>query len=445
MTRIEDDIREALRAEAARLRGVRPLRLTPSHSPAPHLARRPWAWLAPLAAATVVTALAIALVALHSLQNEPLPAAPQPSAQPTAQPSATRPFPQPSASPPSGQIPRYSVGFGDWDGNGNGFVRSYVVSDSLSGAKLGTVTAPKGTGFFGIPAAAAGDRQTFIVGATIPDPNPVLPYTTTGPVGWYQIRLSPGSARPVQMTRLPIPANVTDLPVIATGLSADGRYLAVGFGSSVKLQEDLRVYAVATGQLAGNWTMTIGKDFGHILEIRGLHWVNGDSTVGVTLRSSTLTHEEVRTVALGVGGGDLLAASHVVWSQNISPPAHGDYTDSTPLLCGTPFLTADGQTVVCANKTYSAADKATTLELLAYPIATPTTPRVIGSLRIRTFVDPFHMAVEWADPSGSTVIGCWPADFLVNGSQVQYLGVASGGTYHPLPRGASIPGGGLAF
>ena len=328
-----------------------------------------------------------------------------------------------------------------------------MVSDSLTGRKLATVQAPKGTEFFGITPAAAADDRTFIAGTTVIRRPPFPPYPTTGPVAWYLIRLSPGSAHPARMTKLPIPASVRDLPVLTTALSGDGRYLAVAFGSADTTRQQLRVYSVATGRLTRTWRMTDSKSVNSVQAITSLNWVNGDETVAFTLTWGEDTDAQVRTLALSAGGSELLPASHAVWSQHVPGPPHGRTTNSTPLLCGTPFLTADGQAVVCANRSYSAKDKTITIQWLAYPIATPATAHVVGSLRVPVKDDPSRMAVDWADPSGNVVIGYWmssifgPINKHGEGSLTMnsYIGVASNGGFSPLRYGSSIQGGILAF
>jgi hypothetical protein len=439
MSSLEDEIRDALRSEAGRLREVRPLRLQPAPQrlTAPRRARRLRAWVAPVTAAAAVTALAIALVVARS-------APPGPGA-PVATSSAS-----PTATAVAVHVPQYDVGLSGWNEDSNS--PGLVVSDSLTGRKLATVQAPKGTEFFGITPAAAADDRTFVAGTTVIRRPPFPPYPTTGPVAWYLIRFSPGSAHPVRMTRLPIPASVRDLPVLTAALSGDGRYLAVAFGSAGTTRQELRVYSVATGRLTRTWRMPDSKTFNALQTITALNWINGDETVAFTLTWGVDTDAQVRTLALSAGDSELLPASHAVWSQHVPAPPHGVITNSTPLLCGAPFLTTDGQAVVCANRSYSAKDKTITIQWLAYPIATPATAHVVGRLRVPVADDPARMAVDWADPSGNVVIGYWMSSIFGpikhgEGSLTMnsYIGVASNGGFIPLRYGSAVQGGILAF
>jgi hypothetical protein len=103
----------------------------------------------------------------------------------------------------------------------------------------------------------------------------------------------------------------------------------------------------------------------------------------------------------------LLADSRLVWSQYVPAAPHG--TPHAAHTCDTPFLTGDGQAVVCGNGVYSASDKRMTAVWLAYPLATPTRPRLIGSVKEPPNVSNFNgpVAVEWANDSGTEVIGSW--------------------------------------
>src|SRR6185437_15861914 len=107
MSTLEDEIRDTLRSEAARLREVRPLQLPPAaaaHEPqaVPRASWARWlrAWQGPAVAVAVVALVAGTLVILKSLRNEP-GTAPVASSSPIAGPSAA-----------ADAIPRYYVAFG---------------------------------------------------------------------------------------------------------------------------------------------------------------------------------------------------------------------------------------------------------------------------------------------------------------------------------------------
>jgi hypothetical protein len=364
MISLEDQIRDALRSEAGRLREVSPLRLLPAPGrlgpvTAPRRARRPWTWLAPVTAAVLVIALAIALVIVRTERNGPVvPARPQ--------------------SPAPATFPRYYVALEHLNNDGN--AARLMAGDSVTGKTLAAFNAPAGASFEGTTPAGAADDRTFVVAATLSQRKPPYPpWATDGPRAWYLLRLAPGSARPVSMTKLAIQSSAADLPVTQTALSADGRYLAVASGDAGTLREDLRVYSVATGQLVHAWTMVNAGAFSY-KTLSHLSWVNGDEAVAFNLMWGLSSHQEVRKVAVSAGGTDLLAASRVVWSQSVPAPPHGVITASTPQLCGLATLTADGQAIVCWKSVVSAGNAVPPMVWVAYPLSSPAQPRVIARI-----------------------------------------------------------------
>jgi len=122
-----------------------------------------------------------------------------------------------------------------------------------------------------------------------------------------------------------------------------------------------------------------------------------------------------------------------------SVPAALHGTRNAPHACDTPFLTGNGQAVVCGNSTYSPGDKRLSAVWLAYPLATPARPRVIGSVQEPRGVSSFNgsISVEWANPSGTKVIGSWnPAvELPQHGEEVtNYEGVIENGKVKPFHR-----------
>jgi hypothetical protein len=395
MSRVEDEIRASLRSEAARLREVRHLRLPPETAhPAPHRALRdsrlrlPSAWLAPAAVAAAIVLVAAALVTVRALENS-------------------------SAAPASSTLgggatvaaPRYYVGIGSVSRPGGHWNYAIVAGDAQTGKRVGYYTLPAGNRISWAASGAADDR-TFVVSAAV---FKYGPHTVAGPARWYLVRVFPGSADPVRVTPLAIQATSvtsTGTDVISIALSAGGTQLAVvsNTGSSV----GLAVFSVATGKLRHSWSIGM-RDVPRVdTPVIDPSWV-GDETVGFAFIGTPNVREEVRTLDVSSAGSDLLADSHVVWVQYVHPPAGGKYGKSTPRTCDTPFLTGDGQTVVCTTSSYSATDKRLSAVWLAYPVATPSRPRVIGSVteprQVTGFVGP--NVVEWVNSSGTEVIGAW--------------------------------------
>ncbi len=172
--------------------------------------------------------------------------------------------------------------------------------------------------------SGAADDRTFVVSASTP---PAVRGTNPGktPVQeaatWYLVRISPGAAQPVRVTRLPMPALPANADVRETALSGDGTELAV---LSVKIGESrtvgapltLQVYSVATGRLQHSWPAGIDETQANRTPISDLSWV-GDSTVGFAVTYTPAVREEVRTLDVSASGATLLADSRVVWSQYV--------------------------------------------------------------------------------------------------------------------------------
>jgi hypothetical protein len=430
MSSLEDEIRDTLRSEATRLREVRPLRLSPA--PGPHepraVPRAPWArrlraWQGPAVAVAVVVLVAATLVTLKSLRSEP-------AAAPVASPG---PVAGPIAGPASaaGATPRYYVELG-WSRTAVSW--AIIVGDEQAGKTIATFPLPKGNSLFSAAASGAADDRTFVVSAA---PS----HGVAGPPVWYLVRIFPGSADPVRVTKLPIKFPVGE-GVRGIALSGDGTELAVvaTAGGSLKqgVPPTLQVYSVATGRLQHSWPTGFSESAGNPDPVTDLSWV-GDSTVGFAVTYSPKVREEVRTLDVSKSGGDLLADSRLVWSQYVPAAPHG--TPHAPQACDTPFLSGNGHAVVCGNSTYSASDKRLSAVWLAYPLATPTRPRVIGSVKEPLDVSSFNgtISVDWANPSGTKVIGSWNPSVEVIGDGgpgtdvTNYEGVIGNATVKPFP------------
>jgi hypothetical protein len=450
MSTIEDEIRDTLRSEAARLREVRPLdlpaALAPREPPARPGALLAWrwrAWLVPAAAAAAVVLVAAALVTAKSLGNGH-----------TAGPAAS---PSPIAGPGLGAdaVPRYYVELGTARSVGAKGNWAIIVGDEQARKSIGTYLLPPGQLMTNAAVSGAADDRTFVVSASTP---PAVRGTNPGktPVQeaatWYLVRISPGAAQPVGVTRLPIPALPANADVRETALSGDGTELAV---LSVKIGESrtagapltLQVYSVATGRLQHSWPAGIDETQGNRTPISDLSWV-GDSTVGFAVTYTPEVREEVRTLDVSTSGGSLLADSRVVWSQYV-PASRLTAQEKATILalepaahaCDTPFLTGDGQAVVCGNSTYSARDRRLSAVWLAYPLATPTRPRVLGSVQEPRDVSAFDgsIGVDWTNRSGTEIIGSWnttvitgPSDNPVSAT-TNYEGYIGNGTVKTFP------------
>jgi hypothetical protein len=363
MSSLEATIRDALRSEAGRLREVRPLSLEPALplEPAPHLepaprrpARARWTWLAPATAAALVIVLAIALVIVRGEQNGPaVPAQPRPSAPST--------------------FPRYYMALEQMNNDGN--AARLVVGDSVTGKLLAAFNAPAGGSFETTTQVGAADDRTFIVAGSLGQRKiPYEPYPTNGPTAWYQVRISPGSASRVTMTRLPISGRDADMPVMDAALSGDGRYLAVALGEASTTRQELQVYSVLTGQLLHTWSL-VTANFLNYAAINTLTWVDGDTTVAFSWRENN--HWEVRTLALSAPGTSLASASQVIWSLYDPPPPHGVEPSGTPMSCGF-AIAADAHAVMECLRYISKTGVSSPNEWQAYAIPGPAKPSVVA-------------------------------------------------------------------
>ena len=318
MTPAERVVRAATRAYGETVTEVRPLDLTAAAKPGERYVRlrrrrRFPAWMAPVAAAAAVIALAISLVTLRTTPSRPAPA--------------------------SGGVPRYYAALIPQPPQG--FQNKLAVGDTFTGARLATLTPARGNSFAAVTAAA--DDRTFVVAtqpiATGAPDNRVPPRT------WYLLRIAPGTSSQVRLTRLPIPDLKGD-DVLAVALSGSGRELAVGFipnyATSPKSPVQLRIYSVTTGKLERAWSTSDQTVFGGpgrasigSVTTTALTWVDDDralafptiSTASNPRKHEDVTHETMRLLDMSADGSDLIAASRVIWStEGVSNPFTGDYS-----------------------------------------------------------------------------------------------------------------------
>jgi len=442
MSALEDAIRDTLRAEATSLGEVHPLRLPPAGAsgraqPAGRVGRTGWlrSWRGPALAVALVLLVAATLVTLKSVQDRhPVPASPSGVVGPAG-------------------TPRYYLAFGGIQGAGTSRGLGIIAGDEQTGRILGSFLLGQGDNVLsgGLGAGAADDRTFVVTGAvgrTSPSAPPVI-----GSHRWFLLHLVPGSARPVRVSKLAVKAP-PDGHATAIALSGDGTELAVAWDTSkdsgpvarkdapknISRSITLSIYSVATGRLQHSWSATISTSFEAGLPISDLSWV-GDTAVGFAVIDNPQVREEVRVLDLSAARTDLLTASHVVWSQYVPGPRGDVYQEDTPRACGTPTLTGNGQAVVCGNSIYSADDKRLTAVWLAYPLATPTRPRVIGSvLQPKDVSSVSPVSVDWANASGTELIGSWFSVVVTfpggvkSSSSTGFRGFVGAGTVRQFPR-----------
>jgi hypothetical protein len=462
MSTTEERARAAMRAIAFTVDDAPPLRLEPAadelRSPvrAPRRGRggsgRPrhwWSWGAPLTAAALVVALAIALVLARGMPND----------------GAVSKNPAPSAG--QGGVPRYYVALRQLagDANINTQRNDIVVGDSLTGKTLATFAPPDRTTFESVTAAA--DNRTFVVFAVTSSNGsflaPAKDATLTG--SWYEVHLAPGTAHPARLTRLPVkaltvPGSLDGVPFYALAysfgavLSGSGQELAVPERTTLGLT--VKVFSVATGQLLHTWTtndVSVGQE-------PSLTWIDGDRELALVSRSTVQANPKLAGMSVtvrewpvaGPASGDLVADSKVAWSvQTVKYPMTTVQLCVEPVVGGPVLISADGKTFSCT--TAGGWGPTDHLSFHTYPLTASTTATAQGTIDYDvTYTNKgrYIPQVLWTSPSGGTIIGAlFPyvggPPVAVNGLRI---GVIRGGKFTPLRIPASLAGStvaGIAF
>lgn len=421
--RVEERVRAATRARAALVRQVRPLEL-PDELPARDRRARPardarrWLnWGAPLAAAAVVTVLALVLVMLRQ--------APAPQLGPDT----------PTSAPPAtASVPRYYVVLARIDG-----VVGAVVADDRTGRRVTVVPPPRGHDFTGVTGAA--DDRTFVVSSY--DSAKV---TTT----WYLLRIHPGGAFPAELTPLPIAPLRAQVKGLA--LSQDGRTLAVMFDGSSGVQ--LSTYSASSGALLGSWHTS--TDYWIVradgANAYGLSWLADGRHVTFRFdayaKNSTIHLVTVRTLDVAATGHDLLADSRLDLQVPLSVtiPAVSE-------PCFTSLATPDGRSVICGAASITTQIKtgctAAPASFASYSTATGERRRVLYQYSSPC---PSVPVPVWTDSTGSQVIGVTFEAVGTLGTGAPLVGLIVAGHFTPFPTGSvrpmlsvANPLGGIAF
>jgi hypothetical protein len=449
MTREEEIVRSTVAALAGAVTQVQPLRLTEAASevngsapavsgaanvgPAPRLrpaaparpgggsqprAPRRWrTWGAPIAAAALIIALAVALAVVRHRPNagRSTPAVPQAGCALPDVSRATRA----GAAPSADGVPPYYVEVVACSGSTS---RSgLLVGDTLTGKVAATVAPPAGLSFLSV--SAASDDRTFAVFATPTGAGPQV-------AGWwYLLRLAPGTSSPARLTRIP----VKPLPDVAeTALSGSGRELAVGVAYDDAARPWIGVYSVATGRLLRSWSYRSGPS----VDIEGWSVSSFTAAVG-NPQNSALTWAQddqsimfwtvapggagvLRRLDLAGDGADIVRDSQVIWS-------------TTQQECdGFTEVSADGKTVICPNVNSQADGKANgILRWLAYSVTAPAAaPRV----RYQVPGAPsLVVSTPWVSASGATMLVEWSTHEAPRGAlKIARFGLVSRGTFTPL-------------
>jgi hypothetical protein len=434
---LAEETARAMRELAGTVTDAPPLRLTDrSGARLPRLsAPRRWTlWAVPLAAAAAVIALAVALVVVKDL------------------PSGRAPHPTVPTYPSTSGVPAYYVAPQTVCSKEKCDPTSLVVGNTLTGARLATLSPPPGATFEA--ASAAADDRTFVTD-TVGFP---LSATAAQHVTWYLITIAPGSSTPVRRTRLLIPAGPTGAHVQSIALSASGRELAVAYhlGSRSPGTTVLRTYSITTGRLLHSWSTDADVQFGALGYIQNaqtnneLSWVDGDRAITFTTTGflsqanseSEAQPTDVRVLDVNARGDDLLADSQVVWSI-----PDGPVKTATPTPCGwKPLLSlaANGKTVLCTSLTSTTMGTGKNaryrwrMTWLTFQTSDPTVIHTAYTATANEGPDQAGITggVLWADPSGSTMIIVWSEGITDSGVTVEktpHFGILSHGRLSQLP------------
>jgi hypothetical protein len=469
VTSTEDRARAAMRAIGGTVQGAPPLRLDPAPGEsrsAGRWARRTWrrgnsprirSWLAPVAAAAVVVAVAVTLVLVRGPQNDGV----------VPPPALTNFGP--------GGVPRYYVAVEPGTGSGDS-PNGLLAGDTVTGQTI-PVKPPPHMSFRSVTAAA--DDRTFFAFASQAG--------GTGTTGlWFALVLAPGTQN---MVTLASTAIAQQSGVAASALSASGKYLAVAERGPAAGQQRVVVFAVDTGRPLDVWSTKTAPAIwlAESVQQNLLTWIDGDRAIALSGYAAATGQASVRRLSfpLPSGHGDLIADSQLIWS----PPA------STQLACAlSPLVVSvDGPSIACAATSIQVPQKlsggeqwTTSWRVYQASVRDPASNKYTIAYQVTKQLQANVIAqsqVLWASPSGSAVLGAWatapipsvsPSPSSGNGPStgtgtgsgsgtstapmvlvsgvlpgaVVHVGVMSHGTFTPLqlPRDILfLPNGGIAW
>jgi hypothetical protein len=478
MSREEDLIRSTTYAIASTVREVPPLRLEPEADTTLSPARPPrrrargggrrhwWSWGAPLTAAAVVVALAVALVVVRDMPND----------------GGVSPNPANSTGP--GGVPRYYAAVTQFSGDTrhNNVQYGIVVGDSVTGERIAKFAPPAHTTFLRVMAAA--DDRTFVAFAITSSKGTSLPLpgaTLTG--SWYEVRIAPGTASPARLTKLPVKpwswavkGESYNAPapgqIWAMALSQSGQELAVAETPDIPAAatdsqnwQEVKVFSVATGRLLHDWTendpnarlaTVLGETYGSIpAGPSALTWIDGDRALALVTSQEvggTATGTIRRLNVAGSASGNQPADGTVIWSGVLTwNVGYGCYAvNEWP-----PMVSADGKTISCTN--YDELKSGASRWMTSF-VTDPLPPGAPGAIKsrfdyqVRSPVDKngkplaggADTSLLWVSPSGDTLIAQWHYIASRPPATGVHFGVIRGGKVTPLRLpsnlGAAIPG-----
>jgi hypothetical protein len=415
--------------------------------------RRRRSWLAPVAAAAVITALAVALAIIRNAPNGGV--AGPPTATPAASASAS------SGAVPTG-VPEYYVA---WMQASAPYL---VVGNTFTGQRIATVNAPAGVFLEEVFGAAADDRTFVVTGhrlhgaveghSAIKGPSAGEGHSAgegpsageghsadAGTTVWYLLRIAPGSGTPARLTPLPMPARQSYAGV---ALSPDGTQVAVALSGRPAA---LRIYSAATGALLREWSTSTPGELMAAKASAGSSW----QYTALVLRWSADSRQlafawnaaAIRVLDAAAPDGDLIAGSSPLTAIGTTYATLSSFTCQAAhgwQLMTVPKGAAAGRGVVCAGSSqtghYTACTSPTDTKC-AY-----TQRNFIGFLRVThdsqgatdQGMDVSSACPSLTDPDNAAYLGWASADgSVIIGSEVcaghARFGIFSGGGFTPLP------------
>jgi hypothetical protein len=405
---IEDRVRGATRARTDLVTQVRPLELPDElrvRARRPRVARRWSGWLIPLTAAVAVIAVAATLVAVRQSRT---------ASQPV---TATAP----------GTIPRYYVEL-DADGVGNTGTGALIVGDDRTGKAIATVKPPHGVRFDSVQ-GASNDRTFVVEGDSVKSGSP--PDAANAKITWYLLRIAPGTARPYELTKLPVNSPYG----LSYALSPNGRELAVESqgGVSSGSGTTLALYSVSSGAKLRTWTTHTNIASGPAAST--LSWLSDGLRLAfsVVQTSTPVGSLQLRMLDVTGSGTDLIAASRVLLTATLAGPANCWMMRVTPdggtVVCGTQyaFISGAGSNAGCAQDGPG---------FTAYSVRTGKPVRVL--YKYQGTCSNGLSYVLWTDASARYVIGATEINLSSRAKHAGQLGVIADGHISPLKLPGSV-------
>ena len=385
MSMIERQLRDALRevADDIPATAVPPLQLPggrPRHGDAGRRGHRlilSARWLAPVAAAAAVLAIAAGVTAVAGLTHGA--SGPQQAA------AAVR------------AVPPYYIALTGTRSPGQDH-RHLGIFATATGALIASTAVPGPyTTFAGVSAAV--EDRTFAVAAE------AFQGRRLSAVKFFLVRFNPVS-RAIRLVALAMPRMPAAAALDGMALSPHASKLAAAFelsGAAARLTEEVRVLDLSTGSTR-TWTSSQGTVAGGRYDLRSLSWADNDIILALNWAGCRRSDRAAAVPALsGVRllntrkpGSDLVAASRLA----VRLDKIGGHPDLPRLVSGSGLLTPDGRKVVAA----AANPPGTAGGFAEFSVATGRLLGRLGGSSLPPEAVGVPTGVLWASKSGRTLL-----------------------------------------